>query len=86
MIIELLTKFIYMLRIQMQQNINILLKHEKNDPKNLKDAKAFIEYANGMQNVYKNNEEYSPSRKYNVLMVFDYMIAKLISNKKSNSN
>ena len=35
-----------------------------------------------MQNVYINIAEYNPSRKYNVLTVFDDMIADMISNKK----
>ena len=33
-----------------------------------------------MQNVYKNIEEYNPSRRSNVL-IFDDMIADMISNK-----
>ena len=37
-----------------------------------------------MQNVYKNNEGFSPSRKCNVLFVFDHMIADMIINKKRN--
>ena len=40
-IIILLMKFIYMLRIQMKQNINILLNHKN---KHHKDLKAFIEF------------------------------------------
>ena len=80
MIIVLL-KFIHMLKIQMKQNINILLKKCENNG-SLKDPKAFIEYSNNMQDVYKNVEEYYPSRKCNVLIVFDDMIADLISNKK----
>ena len=37
-----------------------------------------------MQNVYKNVKEYNPSRKCNVLIVFDVMIADLNNNKKLN--
>ena len=33
-----------------------------------------------MQDVYKNIEEYNPSRKCHVLIVFDDMIADMISN------
>ena len=36
-----------------------------------------------MQHVSKSLEEYKPSRKYNILMVFDDMIADVISNKKN---
>ena len=34
-----------------------------------------------MQYIYKSIEEYSPSRECNVLIVFDDMIADMISNK-----
>ena len=37
-----------------------------------------------MQDVYENIEGYNPSRKCNVLMVFDDTIADIISNKKLN--
>ena len=35
-----------------------------------------------MQNNYKNIKESNPSRKYNMLIVFDDMIADMVSNKK----
>ena len=38
-----------------------------------------------MQDVYKNIEEYNPSRKCNLLIIFDDMIADMLSNKKRNS-
>ena len=44
----------------------------------------FIEYSNDMQEVYKNIEEYNPSKKRKVLIVFDDMIADMINNKKLN--
>ena len=34
-----------------------------------------------MHDIYKNNEECKSSRKYNVLIVFDDMIADMISKK-----
>ena len=48
------------------------------------DPKAFIEYLNDMQDVYKNIEEYNLRRKRKLLIVFDdviAMIANMISNK-----
>ena len=79
-------KFYFILKIQMKQNINILLKNvKKYRLENLEDLKAFTEYSNNMQHVYKNIEEYKPSRKGNVLIVFDDVIADSnISNKKIN--
>ena len=41
---------------------------------------AFIECS--MDVVYKNIDEYNPSRKRKILIVFDDMIADIISNKK----
>ena len=44
-----------------------------------------MEYLNDMRDVYKNIEDYNPDRKRKVLIVFDYMIAGMINNKKLNS-
>ena len=49
------------------------------------DPKAFIEYSNDMHHVYKNIAEYNPDKEYEILIVFDDMIADTIHNKKSNS-
>ena len=37
-----------------------------------------------MQDVFKNIEEYNPNRKCKILIVFDDMIANMMSNKKNN--
>ena len=47
-----------------------------------KDPKAFIEYSNGMHDVYKNIDEYNPDKENKIFIVFDYMIADMIHNKK----
>ena len=46
----------------------------------LNDSKAFIEYSQCIDDVYNNIDDYNPSEKK--LIVFDYMIADIISNKK----
>ena len=51
----------------------------------LNDPKAFIEYLNDMHKVYKNIDKYNPDKENKVLIVFDDMIADMISNKKLNS-
>ena len=61
-----------------------LIKKHETGLKNLKDPKAFIEYSNNMQDVYENIEEYNPDRKYNVLIIFDDMIADMSINNKLN--
>ena len=52
--------------------------------KHLNDSKAFIEYSNDMDNIYKNTEEYNPSKKQKMLIVFDDMTADMLNNEKIN--
>ena len=49
------------------------------------DPKAFIEYSNDMQDVYKNIDEYNTDKERKILIVFDDMIVDMINNKKLNS-
>ena len=49
------------------------------------DPKAFMEYSNDIQDVYKNIEDYNPIKKRKVLIIFDDMIADMINNNKLNS-
>ena len=79
MIIVLLIEFIYMLRMQMEQNINIFLIKVKNDLENLKNPKIVTEYSNNIQDVYKNIEEFNPDKKRNVVIISDAMVAYIIS-------
>ena len=37
-----------------------------------------------MDDIYKNIEEYNPNKKFEILIVFDDMIADMLSNKKLN--
>ena len=60
-------------------------KRESIGLKHFNDLKAFIEYSNNMQNVYKNIDEYNTFKGRKILIVFDDMIADMISNKKLNS-
>ena len=48
------------------------------------DSKAFIEYSNDMDKIYKNIEEYNPNKKRKMLIVLDYVIDDMLSNKKLN--
>ena len=52
--------------------------------KQFNDAKAFIEYSNNMQVVFKNTEECNLGKKRKILIVFDDMITDMINNKKLN--
>ena len=57
-------------------------KREKVGLDHFDDPKAFIEYSNNMQDVYKNIEDYNPRKNRKVLIVFDDMIADMINDKK----
>ena len=46
--------------------------------------KAFMEYSNDMQDVYKNIEDYNPIKKRKVLIIFYDLIADMINNNKLN--
>ena len=50
--------------------------------KHFNDFKAFIEYCNNMDDIYKNIEEYSPNKKQKVLIVFNDMVSDMFSNRK----
>ena len=60
-------------------------KRERTGFKKFSDPKAFIEYLNDMQDVYKNIDEYNVDKERKMLKVFDDMIPDMINNKKLNS-
>ena len=62
----------------------LINKRKKVGQNNFYDPKAFMEYSNDMQDVYKNIEDYNPGKKRKILIVFDDMIADMINNKKLN--
>ena len=61
-----LTEPVYQLLIEKRENARI---------KHLNDLKAFIEFSNTM------DDDYNLNRKRKVLIVFDYMIADIMSKK-----
>ena len=62
----------------------LINKREKVGLNHFNDPKAFMEYSNDMQDVYKNIEDYNPIKKRKVLIIFDDMIADMINNNKLN--
>ena len=52
---------------------------------NLRNPKAFIDYSQTIDDAYENLENYNPTKKRRVLIVFDDMIADMKSNKKLSS-
>ena len=62
----------------------LINKRKNTGLRHFNDSRAFIEYSNDMDNIYKNIEEYNPNMKRKILIVFDDMIADMLSNKKFN--
>ena len=64
---------------------HLIKSRENAGIKHLNDSKAFIEYSNTMNDVYENIDLYNPNRRRKVLIVFDDMIADIMTNKKFQS-
>ena len=60
-----------------------LIKNRENvGIRHLNVSKAFIECSNTMDDVYENINDYNPNRRRKILIVFDDMIADIMTNKK----
>ena len=57
----------------------LINKRKKVGLDHFKDSKAFMEYANDMEDVYKNIENYNQRKKRKILIVLDEMIADMIN-------
>ena len=62
----------------------LINKREKVGLNHFNDPKAFIEYSNDMQDVYKNIEDCNSIKNHKVLIIFEYVIADMINNNKVN--
>ena len=59
-------------------------KQESTGLRHFNDSKAFIEYSNDMDDIYKNIEEHSLNKKREIWIVFDDMITDMLTNKELN--
>ena len=59
----------------------LITKRGSTGLKHFNDSKAFIEHSNHMDDFYKKIEEYNPNKKPKILIVFEDMIADMLSNK-----
>ena len=59
----------------------LIKKQESTDLRHFNISKAFIEYSNDMDGIYRNIEEYNSNK---IFIVFDDMIADMLGNKKLN--
>ena len=60
----------------------LIKKRGDDGRKHLNDLNAFIECSNTMDDVYENTDGYNPNRQRNILILFDDMIADIMTNKK----
>ena len=58
----------------------LINKQKSTGLKHLNGSEGFIEYLNGIDDIYKDIEEYSPNKKSKMLIIFDDMIADMLSN------
>ena len=56
-------------------------KRKSTGLKNFSDSRAFIEYADDMDEIYKNIEKYNRNKKRKILIVFNSIIADMLSNE-----
>ena len=62
----------------------LINKRESTSLKYFNDSKTFIKYSNDLDDIYKNIEKYNPNKKQKILIVFDDIIADMLTNKKFN--
>ena len=60
----------------------LIKKREYVGIKHVNNPNAFIECSNAMDDIYENINDYNSSRRRNILIVFDDMIADIMTNKK----
>ena len=60
----------------------LIKKRENVGTEHYNNPNAFIESSNTMDDVYENINYYNPSRKRKILVVFDNMIAGIMTNKE----
>ena len=74
-------KFYLYAKDQYETKYQLLInERESTSLKNLNDSKVFIEYSYYINDINKNIEEYNPNKKREILIVFDNMIADMLSN------
>ena len=74
--------YLYAKDLSKPKNEFLIKKLEDPGTKHLNNLNAFIECSNTMDDVYENVNDYNPIRKIKILIVFDDMIADIMSNKK----
>ena len=67
----------------LESKYQLLIKGTKKlGMKTFENPKALIDYSHAIDHVYKNLEDYNPTKKIKILIVFDNMILDMEPNKK----
>ena len=74
--------FVYAKELSEPKYEFIIKKRKEVEVKYCNDPNTFIECSNTVDDVYQNIDDYSPNRKRNIVVVFDDMIADIMTNKK----
>ena len=82
MMMILLTRFICAKDLSEPKYQFLIKKREDVGIKHLNDPKALTEHSNTMDDIHNNIDDYNPSRKRKTLILFDDMIADIMTNKK----
>ena len=61
----------------------LIKERESKVIKHFNDSEAFTEDSNGMDDICKNIEEYNPNKKPTILIIFDDMMADMLSKEKT---
>ena len=77
--------YLYLKDLSESKYEHLIKNRENAGLKYLNDIKAFTDCSNMMDDVYENIDDYNPNRKGKVLIVFDDMIADVMTNKKFQS-
>ena len=80
---QVLTKIYFYFKDPFESKYQLLINgREKVEIEILKNPKAFIDYSQKIDDVYEDLEDYNPTKKRRVLIVFDDMVADIKYNKK----
>ena len=74
--------YLYARDLSKPKNEYLIRKRENAGINHLNDSNAFIECSDTVDDVYENIHAYNPSRRRKILIVFNDMIADIMSNKK----
>ena len=77
-----MTKFAYVAKVHSNQSINCLLTERKSRIEKVNNPKSFTDYSQTIDGVYENLEDYNPTKKRRVLIVFDVIVTDMGSDKK----